>query len=75
MSEETPVNMDANWDAAELAGEAERETVMRELAFARRVAAGTMRLEEAERRIAMMREIARRLRQAAEAENRQGRLF
>lgn len=67
------MDMGANWDAAELAREADHEAIMREMVFAKRVAAGTMRIDDARRRIAMMREIARRLRAAADEP--QGRLF
>jgi hypothetical protein len=66
---------DNAFTADELAREAEREVVMRELVFSNRVAAGTMREDEAKRRIAMMREIGRRLRAEAEAESPQRRIL
>lgn len=59
---------------ADLAAEAEREVRMREHVFPKRVAAGSMKAPDAERKTAMMREIARRLRVEADAEAASGRL-
>jgi hypothetical protein len=50
---------------SELAGEAEREVVLREAVFPSRVRAGRMGAEEARRRLEMMRQIARLLRNEA----------
>jgi len=65
----------ATFGIVELAVEAEREVRMREHVFGKRVAAGTMRAADAERKIALMREIARRLRTEAEAEAMKGWLL
>jgi hypothetical protein len=60
---------------ADKAKEADREVKMREHVFGKRVAAGSMRPQDADRKIAIMREIGADYRALAEEEAKKERLL